>query len=178
MGVDPGLNRTGWAVLSGGIGSPPRLEAAGLLHTPAGRSLEDRLADIFNGLRKLIAGHSPSCLAVEEVYFMKAASSVAATIQARGVILLAAKLEGRPVKSYNPRTVKMTLTGNGNALKSQMQRMVQLTLGLEETLKPDDVADAAAIALCHLRRGTLVSKINASLTVITENSKFQASNPN
>jgi crossover junction endodeoxyribonuclease RuvC len=90
-------------------------------------------------------------MAIEELFFLKAAQSVRATMQARGVILLAACQAQAPVHEYNPRQVKISLTGSGAAEKPQMQKMVQAALALKEILRPDDVADAAAIGLCHLR---------------------------
>jgi crossover junction endodeoxyribonuclease RuvC len=89
------------------------------------------------------------------MFFLKAAHTIRGTLQARGVILLAAAQAGCAISEYNPRTVKATLTGSGTAEKRQMQRRVSKTLGLPDLLRPDDVADAAAIALCHLRTGRI-----------------------
>lgn len=152
LGVDPGVADTGWAVLeqvppAGGL----RLVSSGILRTDPATPLPDRLNQIHDALAGVIADHKPAILAVEEMFFMKAANTVRATLQARGVVLLAAAQRGVAVHEYNPRQVKATLTGSGTAQKAQMQKMIQRSLGLTETLRPDDVADAAAIALCHVR---------------------------
>lgn len=150
LGIDPGLSETGWAVLES---QPPatRLMAAGLIRTKPGGALSERLRDIHAELSRLIDEHAPDSIAVEEMFFVKVAHTIRATLQARGVVLLAAAQARKPVAEYNPKTVKLTLTGSGAAQKSQMQRVVQKALGLPELLRPDDVADAAAIALCHVR---------------------------
>lgn len=155
LGIDPGLDRTGWAILLKRGTSAPRLISSGFLHTKAGVPLPQRLNELFDEIQLVIAREAPHCVAVEDIFFLKAARTVAATVQARGVLLLAGAKSGLPVFVYNPRTIKSTLTGNGNALKPQMQKMVQLTLGLASPPEPDDVADAIAIALCHIRRGFL-----------------------
>lgn len=161
MGIDPGIDRIGWAAVSKtASGFEPVLKASGLLHTSPAHPLPERLEEIFTGIREIIRVQRPACLAVEDIYFMKRASSVAAMIQARGVILLAARISGCMIESYNPRTVKMTLTGNGNAGKAQMQRMARMILHLKDIPKPDDVADAIAIALCHMRRGPITARMN------------------
>jgi crossover junction endodeoxyribonuclease RuvC len=148
LGIDPGVSETGWAVLEDG----PALLGSGILRTAAGLPLPDRLLAIHEGLSRVLRESRPDAVAVEEMFFLQAAHTVRATLQARGVVLLAARQSGCPVREYNPRQVKMTLTGSGAAAKAQMQRMVQHALRLAEPLRPDDVADAAAIALCHLRQ--------------------------
>ncbi|MBI5200099.1 MAG: crossover junction endodeoxyribonuclease RuvC [Elusimicrobia bacterium] len=152
LGIDPGVADTGWAVLEQ---EPPagtiRLLASGLVRTPASDPLPDRLRDIHGEIEGLLREHAPDAVAIEEMFFLKRANTMRATLQARGVIVLAAAQARKSVVEYNPKQVKTTLTGSGAAEKAQMQKMVQRTLGLAEPLRPDDVADAAAIALCHLR---------------------------
>ncbi|OGR83666.1 MAG: crossover junction endodeoxyribonuclease RuvC [Elusimicrobia bacterium RIFCSPHIGHO2_02_FULL_57_9] len=150
LGIDPGVSETGWAVLDNGSGSP-RLVDSGLIKTSPRTELPERLRFIHSSLVEIIDRHSPGAVAIEEMFFLKAAYTIRGTLQARGVILLAAAQARRPISEYNPRTVKMALTGSGTAVKAQMQQLVRTALGLCELLKPDDVADAAAIALCHLR---------------------------
>lgn len=151
LGIDPGLDRTGWAVLEKEGAARPRLLASGLLHTPANTPLEARLLAIYDELALLLAAHRPAEAAIEEVFFSKRADTQANTTHARGVILLACAKAGVPISAYNPRTIKKTVSGSGTAGKPQMQRVVQLTLELPAPLQPDDVADAAAAGLCHLR---------------------------
>ncbi len=154
LGVDPGMHETGWAVLDGAAASP-RLLASGCIRTLPGRPLPERLKDIHAGLGAVLAEHAPDACAMEEMFFTTIANTVRATLQARGVALLAVAQSGREVHEYNPKTVKLALTGSGRAEKAQMQTMVQKALGLAEKLRPNDVADAAAIALCHLRSGRM-----------------------
>lgn len=156
MGIDPGVSETGWAVVEGGRGSGSgRLLASGLVRTFPRDPLPTRLLQIHEALREVLREHKPDGAAVEEMFFMKAAHTIRATLQARGVVLLAAAQAGVPVREYNPREVKSALTGSGAAAKPQMQRMVQAALSLPKPLSPDDVADAAAIALCHMRSSRL-----------------------
>jgi crossover junction endodeoxyribonuclease RuvC len=150
LGVDPGVSETGWAVLEGEA-SRPALVASGLIKTYPTSDLPSRLKLIHAELSSVISEHSPEAVAVEEMFFVKVAHTIRATLQARGVVLLAAAQADKPVAEYNPRSVKLALTGSGKAEKAQMQLIVQKALGLAERLRPDDVADAAAIAVCHLR---------------------------
>ncbi|MBI5244776.1 MAG: crossover junction endodeoxyribonuclease RuvC [Elusimicrobia bacterium] len=150
LGVDPGIADTGWALVRGGPERPVLL-ASGILKTSPRSELPERLKKLHAGLSRVLRLRKPEQLAVEEMFFLKAAHTVRATLQARGVILLAAAQAGVRVREYNPRQVKVSLTGSGSADKPQMQRMIRSALGLREVLRPDDVADAAAIALCHLR---------------------------
>jgi crossover junction endodeoxyribonuclease RuvC len=155
LGIDPGVSETGWAVLDSEAPAPARLSASGLIKTYPGDALPERLKRIHAALAAVLSEHAPESVAVEEMFFMTAANTIRATLQARGVVLLAAAQAGLPVCEYNPRTVKLTLTGSGAAQKAQMQGAVQRALSLAEPLRPDDVADAAAIALCHLRAARL-----------------------
>ena len=152
LGVDPGVSETGWAVLEP---APPggRLVEAGCIRTSPRTPLPERLRLIHRALADILARHAPESMAVEEMFFLKAAHTIRATLQARGVVLLAGADAGIEVREYNPRQVKMALTGSGAAPKAQMQRMTQAALSLREPLRPDDTADAAAIALCHIRAG-------------------------
>ncbi len=168
LGIDPGVSETGWAVLNEGGAPVPQLIASGLIRTFPTQVLTERLVYIHNEVKRVIREHAPDAVAIEEMFFLKAAPTVRATLQARGVILLAAALAKKPIKEYNPRAVKLTLTGSGTAIKSQMQWAVQRALGLKETLHPADVADAAAIALCHLK-----SSRNSRLKIVE---KFGNSN--
>ncbi|HBA61759.1 MAG TPA: crossover junction endodeoxyribonuclease RuvC [Elusimicrobia bacterium] len=159
LGIDPGLDRTGWAVLEKNGAAAPVLAASGLIHTSSKLALEKRLAAIFDELAGHIARHAPDEAAIEEVFFSKRADTQANTTHARGVILLACEKAGLPIYPYNPRTIKKTISGSGSAEKKQMQRMVQLTLKLASVPEPDDVADAMAAALCHLRLAPVAKAI-------------------
>lgn len=146
LGIDPGVSETGWAVLNGST-----LAAHGCIKTSPSSPAPERLLSIHKAMAAVIAEHAPEVVAIEEMFFAKVANTIRVTLQARGVLLLAAAQAGLPVHEYNPKTVKLTLTGSGAADKAQMQRTLQRAFGMTEPLRPDDVADAAAIALCHQR---------------------------
>jgi crossover junction endodeoxyribonuclease RuvC len=158
LGIDPGLATTGWGVVEKN-GSQLTLHSFGVILTPARSDLSQRLWLIRQNLLQIIEQYQPSVLAIEELYFAKFAVSIAATAQARGAILLSAAEAGLAVVEYNPRTVKVAMTGFGSASKFQMQTMIQRYFRLQELPRPDDAADAMAIALCHLqtRRELLTS---------------------
>ncbi len=159
LGIDPGLDRTGWAVLERDRAGRLLLCAAGLIHTSKEMGLPHRLEYIFNEVQKLAETYGPSVVAMEEMFFMKRAMTVSYTIQTRGVIVLASHIKGLGIISYPPKKVKSVICGSGTADKKQVQRMVELTLNLTKPLNPDDVADAAAIAICHLKTSGLAGII-------------------
>jgi len=149
LGIDPGLNVTGYGVLECGSGSP-RLCEAGVVRGKSRRSLTDRLIEIHNGVGDVIASLKPSVMALEELYSHYNRPRTAILMgHARGVICLAAAEAGIPVVHYSATQIKKILTGNGRAPKSQVQRAIQRELGLTQVPDPPDVADALAIALCH-----------------------------
>ena len=175
LGVDPGLADTGWALVEDRPAGPALL-ASGILRTSPRAALPERLEQIHAGLLRILRERKPEQLAVEEMFFLKAAHTVRATLQARGVILLAASQSRVPVQEYNPRQVKIALTGSGSADKVQMQRMIRSALSLRDVLRPDDVADAAAIALCHLRRSkarrfTVLERIGGQGAAVLEGAR-------
>ena len=165
LGIDPGLDRTGWAILKKEGAAPPELTASGLIHTPKNTKLEKRLAAIYDELTAVIAAHRPDEAAIEEVFFSKRADTQANTTHARGVILLACEKNSVPVSPYNPRIIKKTVSGSGSAEKRQIQRVVQITLNLAAMPEPDDVADAMAAALCHIRLAPLARAMAAARPV-------------
>lgn len=149
LGIDPGLCRTGYAVLERGPNGPI-LREGGVIRSTAKLSLAERVLEIAQGLREIFQEFHPQVMAIEQVFstvqFPKTAILMA---HARGVILLAAAEAGAEVVHYTPRQVKRMLTGSGKASKEQVQHAVKHELGLEKILEPNDVADAFAIALCH-----------------------------
>ena len=158
MGIDPGLDRTGWAVIENGP-TGLFLSAAGLIHTDKNLPFQERLKQTYEAVQEVIAKFKPEVAALEAMFFLKRAMTMSHTIQTRGVIMLAIAQNHLNVYEYPAKRVKLTISGNGAADKKQMQRMVQLTLKMKELLKPDDVADAAAIALCHLKSSPLTEQI-------------------
>jgi len=159
LGIDPGLDRTGWAVIEGSGAAGFSLVACGLIHTAAGTPLPQRLDETYQEIKKITAQFSPKEAAMEEMFFLKRALTMSHTIQTRGVIMLALYQAGLPITAYPAKRVKLTISGSGSADKKQMQRMVQLTLKLQKILSPDDVADAAAIALCHIKSAPMLKQI-------------------
>ena len=152
LSVDPGLQRTGYAVLEDGGGRITPLEF-GCIETQSKMDLPGRLLLIHEYLGRLIRKHAPGVLAIEKQYFplkLSSNNSLFATNQARGVILLAAAENGLEVAEYSPMNVKIALTGYGRAGKMQVQSMVKRLLSIKEIKGPDDVSDAIAVGLCHL----------------------------
>ena len=160
LGIDPGLDRTGWAIVRKDNRAKLTLVACGLIHTQAGQDLPVRLNYIYEELRKILAAYAPEQVAMEQNFFLKRAITMANTVMTRGVIILACEQAGKPISFYPPKRVKMLLCGSGSADKKQVQRMVQLTLNLDKAPSPDDVADAVAIAICHQKTAPLTRQIN------------------
>lgn len=149
LGVDPGLNTTGYAVIQIAKGAPEVIEA-GLIRAPAGASLSRKLLVMHEGLSQVIAGLGPAAVALEELYSHYDRPRTAILMgHARGVICLAASQAGLATHHYAATQIKKMLTGNGRAPKIQMQRAVQRELRLDRLPQPADVADALAVALCH-----------------------------
>lgn len=148
IGVDPGTATTGFGVLKK-EGQKHIVIDYGIIPTPAKTPLHDRLDTIFSELTKIINKYKPDHIAVEELFFAANAKTAIAVGHARGVILLAGKKKGLSVFEYTPLEVKMALTGYGRADKNQVQQMVKSLLSLKEIPKPDDAADALAVAICH-----------------------------
>jgi crossover junction endodeoxyribonuclease RuvC len=147
LGIDPGTAMTGYGLVER-TGSRLRAVDYGCLETPAGMPLPERLLLIQDGLVDLIESHRPDLVAVERLFFNKNVQTAFAVGQARGVALLTAARYGLPVHEYGPHEVKLAVTGHGRAEKIQVQRMVQVVLGLATLPRPDDAADALAIAIC------------------------------
>jgi crossover junction endodeoxyribonuclease RuvC len=149
LGIDPGLNTTGYGVLDF-VDRLPRLVEAGIVRGKSGASLSERVAEIHAGVADVIKSLQPEVLAIEELYSHYDRPTTAILMgHARGVILLAAAQAGIPMHSYPSTQVKKTITGNGHAAKWQIQAAIRQELGLAADPEPPDVADALAIALCH-----------------------------
>lgn len=149
LGVDPGLNVTGYAVLEVAVGGP-RLCEAGVVRGRTRHSLTARVAEIHAGLSDVIASLKPTVMALEQLYahYQRPRTSILMG-HARGVICLSAAQAGIAVVHYSATQIKKTLSGSGRASKSQIQHAVQQELHLSTFPEPHDVADALAIALCH-----------------------------
>ena len=152
FGIDPGYAIVGWGVLRYERGRFTPL-AFGAVETPAGMEFSRRLEIIYSELTALFARHKPDALAVEKLYFKNNQKTAIDVAQARGVILLAAKQSGVPLYEYTPLQVKSAVTGYGKAEKPQVMEMTRRLLRLAAVPKPDDTADALAIAICHGQSG-------------------------
>jgi crossover junction endodeoxyribonuclease RuvC len=150
FGIDPGSVRTGFGCVER-VGSRHAVVVCGSLSGPPRATFPERLKAIHAGLAALLAEHRPDCVAIEDIFHSANARSALKLGQARGVALLAASEAGLPVAEYAPAAVKRAIVGYGRAEKQQVQQMVKLLLGLQEAPSPHDVADALAVALCHLQ---------------------------
>ena len=159
LGIDPGLALLGWSLLDG----DSQKVNYGCLETSSELTLTQRLTQIYSSLKELIEINRPDVMALETLFFVKNAKTLAQVGHSRGVILLLAGQAGIEVHEYAPRQIKMALTGYGGADKKQMQSMVQRMLQLTKIPTPDDAADAVAVALCHLQFSRSYAK--SALTV-------------
>ena len=148
LGIDPGYAIVGCGVVDY-TANQFTLKEAMAITTEAGRPFDQRLCEIYEGVAGLIEQHRPAAMAVEKLFFNTNSKTAIDVAQARGVILLAAAKAGAPVYEYTPLQVKQSVVGYGRAEKRQVQDMVKLLLRLNACPKPDDVADALAIAICH-----------------------------
>ena len=153
LGIDPGYGITGFGVIEAERGQC-RLLQCGAITTPAGMDFSARLEIIYDDMCKLLEVAKPDAVAIEELFFGQNVTTGIGVAQSRGVILLAIRQAGLEVTSYKPMQVKQALVGYGNATKHQMQDMTKRILHLQAMPKPDDAADAIAIALCHARSST------------------------
>jgi len=149
IGIDPGTATTGFGLVRD---TAQGLEVVdfGTILTPAGLPQEQRLVMLFDQLSKILILHRPESAAVEKLFFSRNVTTAITVGQARGVVLLALARSGLAVDEYTPMEIKQAVAGYGGADKNQIQQMVRALLNLEVVPKPDDAADALAIAICHL----------------------------
>lgn len=149
LGIDPGTAITGYGVVR--RDSPNRFSVLGygVIITPSNQEMAGRLKTIYGEVCRLIEEFHPDCLAIEQLFFNTNVTTAITVGQARGVAILAGAHSGLPIAEYTPLQVKQAVTGNGRAAKEQVGYMVKVLLGLDDIPRPDDVADALAICLCH-----------------------------
>ena len=148
LGIDPGVAIVGFGVIEYN-GSKFRTLDYGVIRTPAHTDTEKRLATIYRELKDIIEKYKPDAMAVEELFWNTNQKTGIVVAEARGVIILAARRANIPIFEYTPLQVKQAIVGYGRAEKKQVIMMVTTFLGLKEAPKPDDTADALAIAICH-----------------------------
>jgi crossover junction endodeoxyribonuclease RuvC len=162
LGIDPGTAIMGYGLVeSGVVDSAPRRQAStggdnlrmleyGALHTPANAPLFERLPMLYKGIMDLLAEYKPDGLALEQLFFNRNVSTALSVGHARGVVILAAAHSSVPVSEYTPLQVKQAVVGYGRATKEQVQAMVKVLLNMDHIPRPDDAADALAVAICHI----------------------------
>ena len=153
LGIDPGFAIVGFGLVEA-AGGRARLVQCGAITTPAGESLPARLLQISNDMDQLLEQFQPEAMAIEELFFNNNITTGIGVAQARGVLLLAAERHQVPIYEYTPSQVKQAVVGYGKAEKRQVMDMTKRLLNLKAVPKPDDAADAVAIALCHARSAT------------------------
>jgi crossover junction endodeoxyribonuclease RuvC len=159
MGIDPGIAIVGFGFLDK-QGSKLVPVQYGSIQTKAHTDPSIRLRDVYDSAVQLIDTYKPDAVAIEKLFFNKNVSTALTVGEARGVLILAAVQKGLPVAEYTPLQVKQATVGYGRAEKKQVQEMVRMFLNLKAVPKPDDVADALAIAICHAHSCVLLEKIN------------------
>jgi len=163
LGIDPGLSRCGYGLVARGEGSSLRARAAGVLETDPHLELAQRLLVLHSELQSLLDDLRPDAVVVERVFFQVNAKTAMAVGQASGLALLAAAAAGCEVTQYTSNEVKQALVGYGAATKEQVQRMVAQVLGLGAVDGPPDVADALALAICHLTTVPLRRAVDSAI---------------
>ncbi|MFZ2125340.1 MAG: crossover junction endodeoxyribonuclease RuvC [Candidatus Saccharimonadales bacterium] len=148
IGIDPGTGILGFGVIDI-VKDKIKMVDAGVITTPAHTPLDVRLEDIFDSLSEIIASTKPDCMSIEKLFFTRNVTTAMSVSHARGVAMLAGRKGGLPIHEYTPLQIKQTVTGYGKADKKQVQEMVKIQLGLSQVPKPDDCADALAVAITH-----------------------------
>lgn len=156
LGIDPGIAIVGYGVIEKNSNST-RIIDYGVITTHKDERLPDRLEKVYLGVVELIKKYQPDAVALEELFFQNNQKTAIIVAEARGVTLLACKQFVKNLYEYTPLQIKQALTGNGRAEKKQVQYMVKAILNLKDIPKPDDAADAVAVALCHSETNTFLS---------------------
>ncbi len=166
LGVDPGLTRCGVGVVEGAPGRPLSLVAVDVIRTPADDDIGRRLLAIADALTLAIAEHRPDVVAVERVFSQQNVRTAMGTAQSAGLAIVAATRAGIPVALHTPTEVKAAVTGSGRADKAQIGVMVTRLLRLAETPRPADAADALALAICQIWRGSAQARIASAVAKV------------
>ncbi|MBI2408405.1 MAG: crossover junction endodeoxyribonuclease RuvC [Gemmatimonadetes bacterium] len=162
LGIDPGTAVTGYGVVRARGASGAVLLECGVIRTRASEPLAARLADIYEGVRELIARHQPQTIAVEDVFYARNVRTTVVLGHARGVVLLAGQQAGLRIEEYPPADIKKTVTGSGAATKEQVQYMVTKLLRLKSVPEPADAADGVAAALACVLRADVTRLLEAA----------------
>jgi crossover junction endodeoxyribonuclease RuvC len=160
IGIDPGTATTGYGLVQESEDGSLSVLEYGVILTPAGMPMPERLLDLYRQLHEILLLHRPQTGAVEKLFFQKNVRTALSVGQARGVALLTLAETGMPIGEYTPLEVKQAVAGYGGADKEQVQQMVRTLLNLPEIPRPDDAADALAVAICHTHSYRLQRLIN------------------
>ncbi|MDR2356920.1 MAG: crossover junction endodeoxyribonuclease RuvC [Oscillospiraceae bacterium] len=162
LGVDPGIATVGFGVIDAAGGSQ-RLLRCGVITTSPDMRLARRLKQIYSDIQEIIGAFNPDCMVIEELFFNTNLKTAVSVAHGRGVVILAGETRGVPMYEYTPLQVKQAVTGYGRAEKKQVMDMVRRLLSMDATPKPDDAADALAVAICHARfAGSLINIVEDS----------------
>jgi len=166
LGIDPGTAIMGYGLVESGVaasgaGSVEQLRMVeyGALYTPANAPLSERLPMLYKGVMELLAEYKPQALALEELFFNKNVRTALSVGHARGIVILAAAHAGVNLGEYTPLQVKQAVVGYGRATKEQVQAMVKLLLNMDHIPRPDDAADALAVAICHIHSSAYQERV-------------------
>jgi crossover junction endodeoxyribonuclease RuvC len=162
IGIDPGTATTGYGLVRENKDGSLTTVEFGVILTPADWAMPERLLELYRRLRELLLLHRPDCGAVEKLFFQRNVRTAISVGQARGVILLALAETGISVGEYTPLEIKQAVAGYGGADKNQVQQMVRALLSLPEIPRPDDAADALAVAICHLHSARISGLISSA----------------
>ena len=156
LGIDPGFALVGFGVIDEENGRISTVDY-GVISTPKEDKFAYRLETIYNSMNALIKKYKPDAISIEELFFFRNYTTIVPVAEARGIIVLCGKQNNIPMFEYTPLQIKQALTGNGRAEKKQIQFMVKSILGLDKVPKPDDAADAVAVAITHLQTNNTMS---------------------
>ncbi|HOA21419.1 MAG TPA: crossover junction endodeoxyribonuclease RuvC [Anaerolineaceae bacterium] len=162
LGIDPGIAITGYGLIYVDQAGNSQLIAFGVIDSTAVRTTSSRLSFLYDQLHEILRKYQPTHAAVEKIFFQKNLKTVSAVSEARGVITLCLAQAQLEVAEYTPNEVKLAVTSYGNADKNQVQEMVRVLLGMDAIPKPDDAADALAVALCHIGMLTFNNRVESS----------------
>lgn len=162
VGIDPGTATTGYGFVAETDQGELKIIECGVIQTPANEPMEQRLKTLYKKLNSLFLLHCPDYGAVEKLFFQRNVTTALSVGQARGVVLLAMAEHSIPVAEYTPLEVKQAVAGYGGADKRQIQEMVKALLELKEIPRPDDAADALAIAICHINSSRFSRLVGAN----------------
>ena len=177
LAVDPGLTRCGLGVVEGRLGGRLTMIAVGVLRTPTGDPIHERLLSMQTQVEEWFARYEPEAVAVERVFARSDVSTIMGTAQASALPMIAAARRELPLALHTPSEVKAAVSGHGNADKAQVTAMITRLLKLSEAPKPADAADALALALCHLWRSPMQSRLAAAARTATTVTTHAAASP-